>query len=92
MPFNIRNFIVPIVEFCSEFVTPIFIIGIIISFFKLMAISRFFFRFAILLFIACIFFQFITLPVEFNASKRAIKILQDSGYLNSYEIKPVKKC
>lgn len=48
-------------------------------------------RFGVLLFTAVVVFQIITLPVEFNASNRAIKILEDRNILYSEELKGAKK-
>lgn len=45
----------------------------------------------ILFFSAMVLFQVITLPVEFNASKRALDILETEGFLNRDEINPAKK-
>lgn len=45
----------------------------------------------IILFAVVVAFQIITLPVEFNASSRAIKILADNNFLANDEIKPAKK-
>ena len=45
----------------------------------------------IILFGAVVFFQLVTLPVEFNASSRALKILENSYFLESSEIGSAKK-
>lgn len=45
----------------------------------------------IVFFLAVIFFQFVTLPVEFNASGRAVRFLRDSGVLDETEQQGVKK-
>jgi len=45
----------------------------------------------IILFTAAVFFTIITLPVEFNASKRALAVLADGGYLKADEIPQAKK-
>ena len=45
----------------------------------------------IILFSLAVLFYIITLPVEFNASRRALKILRDSNTLNTTELKGVKK-
>ena len=45
----------------------------------------------ILLFSAAVLFQIVTLPVEFNASGRAVKALESSGMLYPDEISAVKK-
>ncbi|MGM0501580.1 MAG: zinc metallopeptidase [Bacillota bacterium] len=45
----------------------------------------------ILVFIAAVLFQVVTLPVEFNASSRALRLLRQNSYLNSQETKGAKK-
>lgn len=45
----------------------------------------------IILFSAAVIFQLVTLPVEFNASGRALKILESSGMLSVDELKGTKK-
>ena len=45
----------------------------------------------IILFSLAVLFYIITLPVEFNASRRALKILRDRNTLNTTELKGVKK-
>ena len=45
----------------------------------------------IVFFLTVIFFHIITLPVEFNASSRAIMLLESQGVLSSAEITPAKK-
>ena len=45
----------------------------------------------VVLFAVCVFFQLVTLPVEFNASKRAVKALESTYMLKESEIPIVKK-
>lgn len=68
-PLILRNNMAPIVNFASRFVWVFIILGIIIS--------PFFVEVGIILFLAIVIFQVITLPVEFNASKRALSELED---------------
>jgi len=67
-PLSLRNAIVPAVNFSSNASWLLFFIGIILSVPSLIYIG-------IILFSAVVMFQLITLPVEFNASSRALKIL-----------------
>lgn len=83
-PIKIRNAIVPAVNFCSKLSMPIFILGLILGFADLANIG-------IVLFSAALVFQVITLPVEFDASRRAVKILNSSAMLDETELKGVKK-
>jgi Zn-dependent membrane protease YugP len=82
-PLKIRNTIVPAVNFSSNASWLLFLIGIIFSFQPLVFIG-------IILFSAVVVFQLITLPVEFNASSRALTILESRGILYGDEIKGAK--
>ena len=48
-------------------------------------------KIGIILYIAAVLFYIVTLPVEFNASSRALKILKETGTLDSEELSGVKK-
>lgn len=78
-PMKIRNFLVPIVNIVNKFAYVILIIGFILEFYNLIEI-------AIVLMSSSILFQLVTLPVEFNASKRAKKELIRLGILNEKEM------
>lgn len=84
-PLNIRNAIVPVVNICSTLSWPVILVGIILSFNQTLV------NIGILLFCAVVAFQLITLPVEFNASGRAIAILRDKGFLYGEEVNGAKK-
>ncbi|AYD40014.1 zinc metallopeptidase [Clostridium fermenticellae] len=83
-PLIIRNTIVPVVNFSSNFSWILFIAGIILGFRGLISAG-------ILLFTAVVIFQIVTLPVEFNASSRALKILSSRGILYGDEVRGAKK-
>lgn len=83
-PITIRNAIIPITQFGSALATPLFIAGIFFSYEPLMFIGILFFSFATL-------FQAITLPVEINASKRALATLSENNLLYDNEIPGAKK-
>lgn len=80
-PLSIRNSIVPVVNFASSASWIIFFLGLVIL------RSTAFINLGIILFTFVVIFQVITLPVEFNASSRAIHILEEKRILNSNEIK-----
>ncbi|MBZ9687956.1 zinc metallopeptidase [Clostridium estertheticum] len=82
-PLKIRNAIVPAVNFSSNASWLLFLIGIILSVPILVNIG-------IVLFSAVVVFQLITLPVEFNASSRALNILESRSILYGNEIKGAK--
>lgn len=77
-PMLIRNTIVPIVNFASYIGYVVLIIGIIASIFDLAI-------WGIVLLSATLVFQLITLPVEFNASSRAIITLESEGLIDKSE-------
>ncbi len=82
-PLKIRNSIVPITNFGSGLAFPLFFLGIFMSLPFLMDLG-------IILFSLAAAFTVLTLPVEFNASNRAIKILADGHYLTDQEIPMAK--
>ncbi|MBQ2890880.1 MAG: zinc metallopeptidase [Clostridia bacterium] len=84
MPIKVRNAIVPVVQISSYAAFPLAILGIIFAN-DLMIVT------GIVLFTAVVLFQIITLPVEFNASRRAIKTLGDEAILEYEELSGAKK-
>ncbi len=83
-PLKIRSSIVPVSSLGSNLSIPLFIAGLIFGYGPLMDAG-------IILFSLAVAFTVITLPVEFNASKRAVAMLTESGYLSSREIGLAKK-
>lgn len=83
-PLGIRSAIVPISGFGSYLAFPLIIIGMIFA-------NPMFLDLGILLFSAFVFFTLITLPVEFNASARAIAEIEGSAILDKEEIPGAKK-
>ncbi len=83
-PIKIRNSMVPVVNICSTMAMPLFIIGLILGAVNLANVG-------IILFSAALIFQIVTLPVEFDASRRAIKILDQSAMLEEDELAGAKK-
>lgn len=82
-PIKIRNSMVPAVNICSSISMPLFLIGLILGFTNLANLG-------IILFSVALVFQVVTLPVEFDASRRAIKILDSSAMLEEDEIRGAK--
>lgn len=78
-PLKIRNAIVPVVGIGSSMAFPLFFIGILFYSPMLMDLGVF-------LFLGVILFHIVTLPVEFDASNRALKVLADTGILSTDEI------
>ncbi len=83
-PIQIRNGILPVVQLGSGAAMPLFIVGLLFN-------SGLMLNIGIILFSAVVVFHFVTLPVEFNASNRAIAVLEGEGYLQPQEIQGVKK-
>ncbi len=83
-PIRLRNSIVPVVNICSRLSMPLFILGLIMGAAGLANLG-------IILFSGALVFQLITLPVEFDASRRALKILDSSMMLDEQELKGAKK-
>ncbi|MCL2024675.1 MAG: zinc metallopeptidase [Coriobacteriia bacterium] len=76
---EIRSAIVPVVNFGSSLSWILILVGIILNMLQLFWLGIIFYSFAIV-------FQIVTLPVEFNASSRALAQLQTSGILTSAEL------
>lgn len=84
VPLSVRSAIVPVANFGSQLSWPLFLAGLIFSFRPLLMIG-------ILLFCAALLFQIVTLPVEFNASARALRMLDKTGIMGRQEIRGTKK-
>lgn len=84
VPIRIRNAIVPVVNLGSKLSWPIMILGLILGSLNLLNIG-------IVLFSLTLLFQIVTLPVEFNASGRALRILDQSGMLYPDEVRGARK-
>lgn len=83
VPIKVRNSILPVVQIASHVAIPLAVLGYIFSH-TLMTVG-------IMLFAVTVFFQLVTLPVEFDASRRALKTLSESGYLEGEELNGAKK-
>lgn len=86
-PLSIRGAIVPVANFGSTLAWPFILIGLFFS----SGTGTLLINLGIVCFSFAVIFQLITLPVEFNASNRALRILEDSGILNSQEIPMTRK-
>lgn len=83
-PIRLRNAIIPISQLGSSLSIPMILLGFVFNFEFLVTAGILFFGLAVL-------FQLITLPVEFNASHRAIKTLLSTGVVGEDEIGGAKK-
>ena len=82
-PLKLRTAAVPIVNFGSSAATPLFVLGLIFSWQPLVYVG-------IALFSLSVIFALITLPVEFDASRRAVRMLTEGGYVTESERAGVK--
>ena len=87
MPLQIRSALAPVAGFGSMLAFPLFFIGILFG----GSMSRMFMDLGILLFTGAVLFQVVTLPVEFDASKRALAQLTSSGAIAPQEVDGAKK-
>lgn len=83
-PLNFRRFLVPVANIGSSAGPWLAILGFVMGFSILVDIG-------IILFAGAVLFYIVTLPVEFNASNRALKILKQNNVMSDEELKGVKK-
>lgn len=84
-PIKLRSFILPVCNLGSQLSLPLLIIGLIFNFYFLVKLG-------VLFFCGALVFQLVTLPVEFNASSRAIDALKNGAVLlTDNDIKYTKK-
>lgn len=88
-PIKLRAAIIPITNFGSKLAMPLILLGILLSYLGNFSYTL------VYLGIACfslsLIFQLITLPVEFNASRRAVRAISDTGILTQQELTGAKK-
>ena len=86
-PLNIRSAIVPVANFGSSIAWPLILIGLFFT----SKTGTFLIDLGIICFSMAVLFQLVPLPVEFNASSRAVKILENTGILGHEELQGTKK-
>ncbi|MGN1319036.1 MAG: zinc metallopeptidase [Lachnospirales bacterium] len=84
-PLTLRSAIFPVVNLSSRLAIPLFIIGLLLGGSYVLA------QIGAILFAAVVVFHIVTLPVEFNASSRALNMLTEYGYLSQTEVKGARK-
>ncbi len=87
---KIRNSLVPVANLGSKLSIPLIIIGLVLMGAESVFGSTMVYA-GIILFSLAVLFQVVTLPVEFDASNKAIRVLGEGGYLYEDEVKDVKK-
>ena len=83
-PLSVRSALVPVANLGSQLSWPLFLIGLIFSVRPLLTAGIF-------LFCGALLFQLITLPVEFNASRRALRTLEQTWIMGQQEISGTRK-
>ena len=83
-PLELRHRIVPITNFASGASFPVLLLGFLMGSLNLIMVG-------IILFSAVVVFHLVTLPVEINASRRAVAQLSSSGLISGTEVPMVKK-
>ena len=83
-PIKLRGAIIPVCNFSSQISILLIILGFVLY-------SRPLFAVGVILFAVATVFQVVTLPVEFNASRRAIRSLRDTNLLDEQELRGAKK-
>ena len=86
-PLSIRGALVPVANFGSTIFWPLILMGLLIR----SNASMLFINLGILAFSFAVLFQIVTLPVEFNASRRAVRILGETGMLGPDELRGTRK-
>lgn len=79
LPIRLRNAIIPACNFGTKAGVPIALVGVALGFEPLV-------MFGLILYSLIAVFQFVTLPVEFNASHRAMKVMEQNGILEQSEL------
>jgi Zn-dependent membrane protease YugP len=87
-PIKFRQALIPVTNFGSKLAIPLILIGTLLS--ALGGIYSYIALAGVVLYGFCVLFQLVTLPVEFNASRRAVKALENT-YMLSEEEKPIVK-
>ena len=88
-PIKLRAAIIPVTNFGSKLAMPLIILGIVFS--SLGNTSSFFINLGIACFGLSVLFQLVTLPVEFNASHRALVAIEQNGILTEEELAGARK-
>ncbi|MDU2558667.1 MAG: zinc metallopeptidase [Anaerococcus prevotii] len=78
-PLRVKSWLVPAVNFGSKLAFPVILLGIFLSQQRLLDLG-------LILFSLALIFQLVTLPVEFDASRRAIRVIDESGMLHGEEL------
>ena len=89
LPIRIRTAIIPITNFGSKLAMPLILIGLLLSSFS--PVFSWFTDAGIICFGLCTLFQLVTLPTEFDASRRAVQCIESGNLLSGEELAGAKK-
>ncbi len=84
-PLTLRSILVPVTNFASKLAIPIILIGCVLSY------NQTLIQVGIIAFSCAVIFQLVTLPVEFNASSRALDMLEQERILDQHEVPMSRK-
>ena len=88
-PIKIRNAIIPITNIGSKLAIPLFLIGLVLTYYGQQYV---WIAYAgLICYAACLLFQLVTLPTEFNASSHALAAIRASGRFDAQEVSASKK-
>ena len=87
-PAKFRNNIAPFVEKAGYFILPLLFFGILMS---RVQMASFFINIALILFLAIVIFYLVTLPVEIEASTRAMRYIKENSIVDEKELEGIKK-
>lgn len=92
LPLRFRAILVPVVNFGSRLAVPLVVVGVLLELFiQNPVFGDWFITLGIISYSLATIFALVTLPVEFNASHRAIRMLKDSGTMDKSELAGAKK-
>lgn len=90
-PMKLRSGLVPAANFGSQAAMPLFFVGLLVTGWLHSSIGGLIMNVAIMMFAVAVMFQIVTLPVELNASRRAMSELSTSGVINADEYVPARR-
>lgn len=94
MPLKVRNAIVPVVSFASNFTWILLILGLGLltaGSYEMNAVGNLIFNIGVATFVGVVVFHLVTLPVEFDASRRAISQMEELGIVDGDEKRGASK-
>lgn len=90
--FRLRSLFVPIINFANKLFVPLILVGSILGFtFSILDVGFYIVLASVILYGLSLIFQLITLPLEYNASKRALEMMKKLNCFEDYELEDAKK-